>query len=134
MFGDWLMVDLGKDATHFIDNVTVKNRADCCGGRLRRFYVEVLDAAKNVVFSEYHSGSVGNAGVRVFTVNNGTGRFVRVRYEDALKDYLHIAELEGMILELNEDSSRHIDRCLTTTSFILVWGYPIEVPANPPGM
>ena len=65
------------------------------------FYVEVLDSDKNVVFSEYHSGTVfplGNSAVRTFTPTDpaGTfGRYARLRYADTLTDCLHIAELEG---------------------------------------
>jgi len=101
-------VDLGKDTVNYIHELIIKNRADCCGGRLKQFYVEVLDSEKNVVFSEYHTGHVGNGSVRTFTPPAGTtGRFSRIRYEDTRKDCLHIGEFE-------------------------IWGYPIELPANPP--
>ena len=89
------MVDLGKDTVNYVDEIKVVNRKDCCGGRLKRFYVEVLDDAKEVVFSAYHYGSVENGGVRTFAPDAGTtGRYVRVRHEDSLKEYLQIAELE----------------------------------------
>lgn len=102
------MVDLGKDTVNHIDEIIIKNRANCCGGRLRNFYVEVLDALKNVVFTVHHPGNVGTGAIKTFTVNDGTaGRFVRLRYDDSIKDCLHVAELE-------------------------VWGYPVELPANPP--
>jgi hypothetical protein len=104
------MVDLGKDSVNYVDRVVIKNRADCCGGRLKRFFVEVLDSNQTVVFSEYHYGTVGNGQVRTFTPPAGTlGRYARLRYEDTLKDCLHIAEFE-------------------------VWGYPVETPANPPAI
>jgi hypothetical protein len=107
-YGQWVMVDLGKDTLNYVDNIVIKNRADCCGGRLKLFYVEVLDEAKNVLWQTYHPGSVGNGVVKTFTVNDGTlGRFVRVRHEDTHKDCFHIAELE-------------------------VWGYPVSLPATQP--
>jgi len=105
-YGAWLMVDLGIGTLNYIEKIVVKNRVDCCGGRLKRFYVELLDADKNVVFDQYHYGTVGNAQVREFVVDDGTvARFARVRHEDSYKDCLHIGELE-------------------------VWGYPTEVPAS----
>jgi hypothetical protein len=75
---------------------------------LQRFFTEVLDANKNVVFSQYHGGAVGNGVVLTFTPPPGTvGRFARVRFEDSYNNYLHISELE-------------------------VLGYPIELPAAAP--
>mmetsp|Transcript_704 Transcript_704/g.756 ORF Transcript_704/g.756 Transcript_704/m.756 type:complete len:883 (+) Transcript_704:915-3563(+) len=108
--GEWLLVDLGKDIINRIDTVVVKNRADCCGGRLKRFHVEVLDADKTVVWSDFHSGTVGNGVVKTWSVNGGAGalgRWVRVRFEETYRSFLHIAELEA-------------------------WGYPVVVPANSP--
>lgn len=108
--GEWLLVDLGKDTINHIDTVVIKNRADCCGGRLKLFHVEVLDADKTVVWSEFHSGSVGNGVVKTWSVNGGAGalgRWVRLRFDETHRDYLHIAELEA-------------------------WGYPVVVPVNPP--
>jgi hypothetical protein len=105
--GAWLMVDLGLGRLNYIEKIVVKNRQDCCGGRLKLFHVELLDADKNVVFSVYHSGTVGNAQVREFQVDDGTvARFARIRHDDSYKDCLHVAELE-------------------------VWGYPTEMPASP---
>lgn len=105
--GAWVMVDLGLGTLNYIEKIVVKNRKDCCGGRLKRFHVELLDAEKTVVYTKYHEGSVGNGAVREFVVDDGTvARFARVRHDDSYKDCLHIAELE-------------------------VWGYPTEVPASP---
>jgi len=106
-FGAWLSVDLGKDTLNYIDNIVIKNRKNCCGGRLRRFFVEVVDLNENVVFSQYHGGVVGNGGIRTFVVNDGSvGRYVRVRYEDSYKSCLHLGAIE-------------------------VWGYPIELHTGP---
>ena len=104
--GAWLMVDLGLGALNYIQKIVVKNRQDCCGGRLKLFHVELLDADKNVVFTQYHGAHVGNAQEREFIVDDGTAaRFARIRYDDSHKDCLHVAELE-------------------------VWGYPIVLPAS----
>jgi len=101
------MVDLGKDTMNYIDNIVIKNRVSA-GGRLKRFFVEVLDVEQNVVFSDYRANSVGNGVVLTFTVNDGTaGRYVRLRFEDSYKECLHVGEVE-------------------------VWGYPIELPAGLP--
>ena len=103
------MVDLGKDTLNHIDTVIIKNRCDCCGGRLKLFHVEVLDADKNIVWSQYHGGTVGNCVVKTFQVNGGegaVGRWVRLRYDDSYTEILHIAELEA-------------------------WGYRVSVPASP---
>ena len=51
------MVDLGIDTLNYVEKIVVKNRANCCGGRLRKFHVELLDADKTVVHSQYHDGS-----------------------------------------------------------------------------
>ena len=94
-----------------IDTVVIKNRADCCGGRLKLFHVEALDPQKTVLWSAYHAGSVGNGVVKTFSVNDGAGiegvRWVRLRFDDSHQDYLHIAELEA-------------------------WGYQTSLPPNPP--
>ena len=101
------MVDLGLDTINYIEKIVIKNRKDCCGGRLKRFHVDLLDADRNVVYTQYHYGTVGNGGVREFVVDDGTvARFARVRHDDSHKDCFHIAELE-------------------------VWGYPTELPASP---
>lgn len=108
--GSFIMVDLGKDTLNHIDTVIIKNRCDCCGGRLKLFHVEVLDADKNVVWSQYHGGTVGNCVVKTFQVNGGegaVGRWVRLRYDDSYTGILHIAELEA-------------------------WGYRVSVPASSP--
>jgi hypothetical protein len=52
----WWQVDLGKCSKNWIDMVEIDNRADCCGGRLKFFYVHVLDADQNVVASKYYNG------------------------------------------------------------------------------
>jgi len=105
-FGAWLMVDLGLGTENYIEKIVVKNRKDCCGGRLKLFHVELLDADKNVVHSQYHPGTVGNGGIREFIVNDGTvARFARIKHDDSHKDCFHIAELE-------------------------VWGYPVVAPAS----
>lgn len=105
----WLLVDLGKDTVNYIDEIVIKNRGDCCGGRLKSYFVEVLDAEKNVVWtSVFQSGWVGTGQVRTFTPDGGAvGRFARLRYEDSYKSCMHVAELE-------------------------VWGYPLELPAAQP--
>jgi len=106
-FGAWLIVDLGLDTLNYIEKIVVKNRNDCCGFRLNRFHVELLDAEKNVVHTQYHEGGVVNGGVQEFFVDDGTvARFARVRHDDSYKNCLHIAEME-------------------------VWGYPTELPASP---
>jgi len=105
-YGAWIMVDLGKDTVNHIDKVVVRNRVDCCGGRLRKFHVEVLDADKNVEWTSYHDGWVGNGGVRTFQTGGALGRYVKLRFDDTYKENLHIAELEA-------------------------WGYPIIMPADP---
>ena len=90
------------------DSIFIKNRADCCGGRLKRFFVEVLDAEQTVVFSDYHANAVANGIGLNFTVNDGTvGRYARLRFEDSYKECLHVGEIE-------------------------VWGYPIVLPAGLP--
>lgn len=105
-YGAWLMVDLGLGTENYIEKIVVKNRKNCCGGRLKLFYVELLDADKQVVHSQYHGGTVGNGGVREFIVNDGTvARYARIKHADSHKDCFHIAELE-------------------------VWGYPTLVKAS----
>jgi hypothetical protein len=100
------MVDLGIGTLNYVEKIVVKNRVDCCGGRLKKFHVELLDADKTVVHAQYHDGTVGNGGVRTFSVDDGTvARFARIRHDDSIKDCLHIAELE-------------------------VWGYPTVLPAS----
>lgn len=108
-FGTWVLIDLGKDTVNYIDYIKIKNRSSS-GGRLQQFYVQVMDKDENIVWETYHGGAVGNSVIKTFTVNDGTtGRFVRLKYADTYKNCLHIAEME-------------------------VFGYPVELPANPPAI
>ncbi|MBC20212.1 MAG: hypothetical protein CMJ74_08115 [Planctomycetaceae bacterium] len=46
----WWQVDLGKSA--MVGKIKIWNRSDCCGDRLEGAVVELLDANRNVVWSE----------------------------------------------------------------------------------
>ena len=108
-FGAWIMVDLGLGTLNHIEKIVVRNRKDCCGGRTKRFHVELLDGNQNVVFTTYHSGQLSNGQVLEVVIDNPSdklARFARIRHDDSHKDCLHIAELE-------------------------TWGFPVQVPASP---
>lgn len=100
----WVMVDLGLDTVNYISKITIKNRHNCCGGRLREFHIEVLDTEKELVWSTYNGGRLGTAAVKSWEVDGGAlGRFVRVRYNDGRKDCIHVSTnlLQGCMLVLS---------------------------------
>ena len=47
----WWQLDLGKPA--MVGKIKIWNRSDCCGDRLEGAVVELLDADRNVVWSEF---------------------------------------------------------------------------------
>ena len=124
----WVMVDLGLDTVNYISKITIKNRHNCCGGRLREFHIEILDAEKELVWSTYNGGRLGTAAVKSWEVDGGAlGRFVRVRYNDGRKDCIHVSiHLQGSILVL----SSHLK--LFQIAELEVWGYPVSLPAGVP--
>ena len=89
--GPWWQVDLGVDS--FVQDVFIKNRPDCCGGRLKNADVELLDGDGNVVESKRIVGSVGNGQTlqKVFNEHTSIGRYVRVKMGG---DCLHFAEIQ----------------------------------------
>ena len=85
-------VDLG--VMSFVRDVVITNRKDCCGGRLKRATVELLDEGHNLVESRYIEGSVGNGKKvqKVFNEDDSLGRYVRVSLTG--QDRLQLAEVE----------------------------------------
>jgi hypothetical protein len=73
------------DAAQFaVTSVTIGNRVDCCGTRLKHFYIEVLDASHTVVDSIYYGPSMNNGDRRTFNFDAPTvGRYVQIRFERA---------------------------------------------------
>ncbi|MFP5246522.1 MAG: discoidin domain-containing protein, partial [Thermoanaerobaculia bacterium] len=94
----WLEVDLG--ATYPVDNITLRNRSDCCSSRLRNFSVFVSEepfASKNYAATiaqpnvfRYHF--ITSAGAVVDFNIHRKARYVRVQLN--VTDYLHLRELE----------------------------------------
>ncbi|WP_106089258.1 galactose-binding domain-containing protein [Enhygromyxa salina] len=84
----WWRVDLGSMRT--VNDVTVRNRTDCCGQRLSNYKVELLDEQLDVVATRSHSGA--SPARRDFDMGGATGRYVRVRLDGS--DYLSLAEVE----------------------------------------
>jgi len=88
----WWEVDLG--VMSFVRDVFITNRKNCCGGRLKRATVELLDEDHNLVYSRYIEGSVGNGKVvqKVFNEEDSLGRYVRISLTG--QDCLQLAEVE----------------------------------------
>ena len=78
----WWEVALPQD--HFINEIAIHNRADCCGDRLSNFRVSVFDGATETWGSDYFVGA-GSAG-GVFSIRDESGAFftagdrVRIQY------------------------------------------------------
>lgn len=53
----WWRVDLG--GPHYVEEVVLYNRTDCCGDRLSNFHVDYLDASGKVLATKTHSGTAG---------------------------------------------------------------------------
>ncbi|PCH72521.1 MAG: hypothetical protein COB98_11730, partial [Flavobacteriaceae bacterium] len=73
----WWLLDL-KDGSHFITEVSLWNRTDCCLERLDNFILEVLDTSSTVVYT-YKHGAVGTTQKIVIPDINVQGSFVRIR-------------------------------------------------------
>jgi hypothetical protein len=94
----WWEVDLL--GVENIDTVDVWNRTDCCGIRLRNFYVLVSDVpfassdldvvlVQDGVSAYFFNGQAGTT--ETFTVGR-TGRYVRVQLSE--NEYLSLAEVQ----------------------------------------
>ena len=90
--GPWWQVDLGVES--FVQDVVITNRGDCCGGRLSKAKVELLDSDGALVQSREIVGSVGNGKVvqSVFNEDASVGRFVKVSMSHS-NTCIHLAEV-----------------------------------------
>ena len=98
----WWQVDLGQESD--INEVTIHNRTDCCGNRLKEFYIfassqpisasaSLNDLINNGQISKvYRSTPIGAQG----TINfSASGRYVRIQLTSATHP-LHMAEVQVM--------------------------------------
>jgi hypothetical protein len=100
----WLQVDLEK--SEVIDQVKIWNRTDCCGHRLRDYWIFISDTpflpTDTVASLRSRSGTFGKVGLTptpAFTIRTGrvSGRYVRIQItgDQAMDEsFLCVAELE----------------------------------------
>ena len=98
-FNPWWQVDLGTTRT--VNEITLWNRTDCCGGRLTNFAVSLLDSSLATVWTQdYYTGG-GNPNPSLDIILSGqSGQYVRVmRYAPGGDDNsaLSLAEVQVFI-------------------------------------
>ena len=98
----WWQVDLGTSSV--VDSIVIWNRTDCCGDRLRDYWVFLSDtpfSAADVPATLqqrrrtwWSHQTVAPSPSSTIAVGGVQGRYVRVQLSGS--DYLHIAEVQVM--------------------------------------
>jgi hypothetical protein len=110
----WYLVDLGTEFS--VDDVILYNRSDCCAGRTRDLYIELLAADGSLVASSplLNPGNILGGGPFEEHVGPATieydfggefGHMVRVRMDAPSGAFLHLAEVEVYGAVVPEPSS-----------------------------
>jgi hypothetical protein len=110
----WYLVDLGSELS--VDNVVLYNRSDCCAGRTRDVFIELLAADGSLIATSpiLNPGNILGGGP--FDELNGPatleydfggqfGQMVRARMVAPGGAYLHLAEVEVYGAAIPEPSS-----------------------------
>lgn len=86
---DWWEVDLEQE--YSIEKIVLGNRLNCCGGRLRQFYIKFYDSAHAEIEQDrfWYSGTVGAEATFDVSV---AAQYVKVQLDR--KDCLQLGEVE----------------------------------------